>query len=64
VDCIAYPLPEAARIAGISRTRIFEAVRNKELTARKAGRSTIIEIEEPRRWVRSLPAKGRAEARA
>ena len=36
---LAYPLPEAARIAGVSRTRIFEAVRKQELTIRKAGRA-------------------------
>ena len=36
---LASPLPEAARIAGVSRTRIFEAVRKQELTIRRAGRS-------------------------
>jgi hypothetical protein len=29
---LAYLLPEATRIAGVSRTRIFEAVRKQELT--------------------------------
>jgi hypothetical protein len=36
---LAYPLTEAVRIAGVSRTRIFEAVRKQELTIRKAGRA-------------------------
>ena len=36
---LAYPLPDAARIPGVSRTRIFEAVRKQELTIRKAGRA-------------------------
>ena len=35
----AYPVPEAARIAGVGRTRIFEVVRKQELTIRKAGRA-------------------------
>jgi hypothetical protein len=35
----AYPLPEAARIAGVSRTRIFDTVRKQELTIRRAGRA-------------------------
>jgi hypothetical protein len=39
---LAYPLPEAARIAGVGRTRIFEAVRKQELTIRKAGRASIV----------------------
>ncbi len=59
IDPIAYPIERAPDIAGVSRTRIFQAVREKEITARKAGKSTIIEAEELRRWVRALPAKGR-----
>jgi hypothetical protein len=36
---LAYTLSEAARIAGVGRTRIFEAVCKQELTIRKAGRA-------------------------
>lgn len=54
---IAVAIEDASRIVGVSRTRIFEAIRNSELSARKAGRSTIIEIEELKRWVKSLPLK-------
>ena len=36
---LAYTPPEAARIAGVSRTLIFEAARKQELTIRKAGRA-------------------------
>jgi Helix-turn-helix domain len=50
---------EAATAAGISRTRIFEAIRDGALLARKAGKSTVIEPDELRRWIRSLPARGR-----
>ena len=56
---IACSIENAAQAVGISRTRIFDAVRKKELTVRKAGRATLIEIEELKRWVRSLPVKGR-----
>jgi excisionase family DNA binding protein len=61
-DPIAYSIEDAPQAVGVSRTRIFEAVRNKELTVRKAGRSTIIEADELKRWVRSLPTKGRQPA--
>jgi hypothetical protein len=54
---IAYPVEEASAAAGVSRTRIFDAIRKNELTARKAGRATIIEAGELQRWVRSLPAR-------
>jgi hypothetical protein len=54
---IAVAIENAPQIVGVSRTRIFEAIRNSELSARKAGRSTIIEIDELKRWVKSLPIK-------
>jgi hypothetical protein len=50
---------KASQITDTSRTRIFQAIRDGELTARKAGKSTIIEVYELRRWVRSLPTRGR-----
>jgi excisionase family DNA binding protein len=50
---------EAAESAGVSRTKIFEAIRDGTLTARKAGKSTVIEPSELQRWVRSLPVRGR-----
>jgi len=50
---------EAAVSAGVSRTKIFEAIRDSALTARKSGKATIIEPSELQRWVRSLPVRGR-----
>jgi excisionase family DNA binding protein len=50
---------EAAASAGVSRTKIFEAIRDGSLTARKSGKTTIIEPSELQRWVRSLPVRGR-----
>jgi excisionase family DNA binding protein len=58
VDHISYTPEESARVTGRSRTRIFKAIRQGELSARKDGRATIIEAEELRRWVRSFPAMG------
>ena len=46
---LAYPVEEAGAAAGVSRTRIFEAIRKNELTARKAGKATIIEVGELQR---------------
>jgi hypothetical protein len=59
MDRIAYSLPEAARLAGISRTRLFEAARKKELTIRKAGRSSLVMHDDLLTWIKSLPVKGR-----
>jgi hypothetical protein len=56
---LALPIEHAPRAAGVARTRIFQAIANNELTARKAGKATIIELPELRRWIQSLPTRGR-----
>ena len=51
----------AAELTGTSRTRIFRAIKDKEITARKDGeRTTLIEASELARWLRSMPTRGRA----
>ncbi len=59
MDRIAYSLPEAARVAGVSRTRIFEAARRQELTIHKAGRASIVTHDDLIAWIMSLPVKGK-----
>ena len=56
---LALPLERTPQAAGVARTRIFQAIANNELTARKAGKATIIELTELRRWIQSLPTRGR-----
>ena len=56
---LAYPIEDAPAVTGIPRTKIFEAVRTKQLTVRKIGRTTIVEHPELVRYVTSLPCKGR-----
>jgi hypothetical protein len=48
-----------AESTGFSKTRIFQAIRNGELTARKDGKATVIETDELLRWLRSRPTRGR-----
>jgi excisionase family DNA binding protein len=59
IEPIALPIDEAATACGIARTRIYDAISKKEITARKSGRATIIEVAELRRWIHSLPTRGR-----
>jgi hypothetical protein len=62
IECIAYSPQGAALVTGRSRTRIFKAIKDKELVARKDGRATLLEADELRRWVRSLPTTAEAAA--
>jgi excisionase family DNA binding protein len=50
---------QAAESTGFSRTRIFQAIREGELSARKDGKATVIEVAELQRWLRTLPIRGR-----
>ncbi len=63
-QCIAYTPEQAAAVTGRSRSRIFKAIKEGELTARKDGRATLLESDELRRWVRSLPTIGRQSVAA
>jgi hypothetical protein len=64
IERIAYTPAGAAVATGRSRTRIFQAIKDKELAARKDGRATLLEASELRRWVQSLPTIGRDPANA
>ena len=59
---IAYSPEDAATVTGRSRSRIFKAIKEKELTARKDGKATVLEADELRRWVRTFPTVGRKVA--
>jgi excisionase family DNA binding protein len=59
LDALAYPPALAAKVAGRSHSRIKKAIREKELTARKDGRATLIERAELQRWLATLPTIGR-----
>ena len=53
---------ELAQSAGVGRSRIFKAIRDGELEAHKAGpRTTLIEVEAARRWIKSLPRRFAAQ---
>ena len=56
---IAYAIDAVPSIAGVTRTQVFDAIRSRELTARKCGRRTIIEAGELRRWISTFPIRGR-----
>lgn len=56
---LAYPIDMVPSVAGVTRTQVFQAIRDKELTARKKGRRTIIEAGEVARWLSTFKTKGR-----
>lgn len=58
---ISVKIPDAVRLTGISRSRIYELMRNGEIEFAKVGSSTLIIVESLRRFIdarrsRQLPA--------
>ncbi|TIV71440.1 MAG: DNA-binding protein [Mesorhizobium sp.] len=54
---IGLTIDEAVDRSGIGRTKIFEAIKLGKLTARKAGRRTIILSDELSLYLKSLPIR-------
>jgi excisionase family DNA binding protein len=53
---IGLSIPQACESSGLGRTKLYAAIKSGELTARKAGRRTIILPDDLRRYLESLPA--------
>jgi hypothetical protein len=56
---LAVKIEDAPIVTGTTRSRIYGAIRDKQLTGRKAGRATILLVDELGAWLRSLPAVGK-----
>jgi hypothetical protein len=59
VQAVAVPLESVPHLTGLSRTRIYGAAASGRLTVRKDGKTSIVELAEVRRYIRSLPTRGR-----
>lgn len=52
---LAYDVAEAAVVAAIGRSSLYAAIRRGELTARKAGRRTVVLATDLAAWLEALP---------
>lgn len=55
VTPVGYKPVEAAKVSGTSKTKIYEALNEGRLRARKCGASTIILRHDLLGWLNSLP---------
>jgi excisionase family DNA binding protein len=60
---IAYPIEDVPEIVGVPRTKVFQAVREQKLSARKVGRSTIITHDDLMAWINSWRSKASSPSR-
>ena len=52
---LAYTVEDFAALTGLGRTRLYEAIKNRQLLARKYGKRTVILAEDGRAFLASLP---------
>ena len=48
-------MPEAVQFSGLSRSALYVAMKRGDLTARKAGRRTLIAFDDLRDYLANLP---------
>ncbi len=63
-DVIAYPVPDAVRVSGATRTSIYEAMRGGKLPFRKLGRRTLIMRCDLEAWLKTFPTGRRQQHEA
>jgi hypothetical protein len=51
VDPISVKIPDAVRLTGLSRSRIYELMKTRDIEFAKVGSSTLILVESLRRFV-------------
>lgn len=53
---LAVTIPEAVKLSGMSRTAIYDALNRHAITAKKAGRRTLIPYADLQAYLANLPA--------
>jgi len=56
---LALSIPEAAKLVGIGRTRLYEEISKGNLAVRKVGTRTIVTVRDLQTWLDSLPLGSR-----
>jgi excisionase family DNA binding protein len=55
-EVLAYTIADSAKVSGLGRTTIYEAIGAGKLEARKAGNRTLVVADSLRSFVANLPA--------
>lgn len=61
-DQLAFSVPHAAKVTDTGQTRLWEAIRRKDIRAVRFGRRTLIPADALRDFIASLPAARPSEA--
>jgi excisionase family DNA binding protein len=58
---ISVTLRQATELSGIGRSSLYKLFKEGKLTPRKAGKRTLILVEELENYLKALPVGGRAD---
>lgn len=61
-DRAAYSISEIITLTGLGRDKVYGLIRSGHLTARKAGRRTLVTAADLRSFLESLPVVGKKVA--
>lgn len=53
---ISVTIPDAVKLSGMSRTALYDALKRKDISAKKAGRRTLIAFADLQAYLASLPS--------
>ena len=62
LEPLAIGIPEAIRVAGVGRTKLYAEIAAGKIKIRKSGRRTLIEPSELRRYIEALPTSGSVDS--
>lgn len=55
MEPLAVTIPDAVKASGLSRTALYEALAKGQISARKAGRRTLINFADLQNYLSNLP---------
>jgi excisionase family DNA binding protein len=60
IDAVAVTIPEACRLSGLGRSKIYSEINTGRLPIRKAGSRTLIRVVDLKAYIDALPSGGPA----
>jgi hypothetical protein len=59
-EALAFQIPDACKVSGLSRTALYEAFKRGAIIPRKNGSRTLVLARDLQRYLETLPAAGQS----
>lgn len=61
---LSYSIDEFATMTSLSKAQVYVEISAGRLTVKKAGRRSLVALDEAQRWLAALPVRSETEVRA